>query len=157
MRSAHLVASLALALAGCGDGGNPTQSDGGLTFSFSNGITPLHGVDPAQVTTLSGGCGVTPETGEIQCGNEIIRLNTPGIWQGIGWQLVDAHQSNCAGTSMSAPKIGVFTFGSLAIAPGSLITSQSNTSFAFVAAKTIDVQGAIRVWGPPPEFYAESR
>ena len=40
------AAALALALAGCG--GTPTQDvDGGSAFSFSNGVTPLGGVDRA--------------------------------------------------------------------------------------------------------------
>ena len=142
-RIALLVSCAALCFAGSGCSGRNVV---GTSFTLSNGVELLGGSDSSQVTTLSGSCTLDPTVGGITCDGVVIRLNTPGVWQGIGWQLRAPSASNCAGSSAAAKQLSTFSFGSLVIAPGATLSySGSALPVALVAADSIDLQGTIAV------------
>jgi hypothetical protein len=125
-------------------------------FAISNGVTWLPGSAESQTTTLAGDCMVFGDTGHIECDGLVVRVATPGVFNGIGWQETNPSQPNCAGTANAAPKIGVFSFGSLIVSPSATVTlvhdegipTSSSDAIAFVAANRIEVDGTIAAQQP---------
>src|SRR5579885_1468721 len=151
----HTIAVMLMVFGGCfsqhdvGDQNRGANSpDPTLGFTPSNGVRWFPGTDASKTTTLSGNCEITPERGEITCDQLTIRLNTPGVWEGLGWEEI-AQASNCAGTALQAPRLSIFSFGNLSVAPGTKITSPfaSNDVVVLVAAHRIDWQGQINPGG----------
>ena len=117
---------------------------------ISNGVDIMPGVDPDRVTTLSGGCRIDTDVGAIDCEGLVIRLNAPGVYEGIGWEVIAPTASTCAGSATPAPRIAVFSFGSLQIEPGASVTVQGSHAAALVAADSIDISG--QVWAGAGRF-----
>lgn len=135
--AAHLIALCAMAAA-C-DGRNTI----GTGFTISDGVTLMGGIDTNKTTVLLGDCRLQASVGRIDCGGLTIRLNTPGVWQGIGWELRDPTMRNCAGSSVAAPKLAIFSFGSLSVPANSTLRIYDPTAVALVAANSIDIKGQI--------------
>lgn len=143
-----LAACTALvAASGCSD-------DGGLVAS--NGIRLAEGIDRSLVTTLSGECVIESGTGSIECDGLIVRLNQRGVSDGIGYEQLEPSAPTCAGESDAAPRaLGVFSFGSLHIAPGSHVriragvglhpTEGGGHAIALVAAHSIEIAGEVEI------------
>ena len=146
-------AALALVLLATSCTGRNLVSAG---FAISNGVTWLPGSDESQTTTLAGSCSVFGDTGHIECDGLVIRVDTPGVFNGIGWQESAPSQPTCAGTATPAPKIAVFSFGSLVVAPSATVNLVPNGSgptstidaIALVAADRIEVDGTIAAQQP---------
>jgi hypothetical protein len=128
-------------------------------FAVSNGVTWQPGSGAGQTTTLAGNCSVFGSTGHIECDGLVVRVATPGVFNGIGWQELPASQTNCAGTANPAPKIAVFSFGSLVVVPSATVNvvsdeggpTATSDAIAFVASDRIEVDGTIVAQhsGPP--------
>jgi hypothetical protein len=148
-----------------GDAGVPDARDafvpdatlGPLGFVPTNGIRWMDGADIAKTTTLAGTCQIYGEIGKILCDGVQIRLNVPDVGSGIGWTVTSPIAPNCNGTDAGAPRIAVFSFGSLVIASGATVSVEGKHAVALVAANTIDVRGALDAragasdsYGPAP-------
>ncbi|MDB4967791.1 MAG: hypothetical protein JWN44_3480 [Myxococcales bacterium] len=140
----RLLSTAVLCAVGC-----TGQNVIGTNFVLSNGVSLMSGTATNQQTTLSGSCTVEPDVGRISCDGLTIRLNTPGVWQGIGWELRAPVAASCTGSSVPAPKIAVFSFGSLLIAPNTTVKSPTQTAVALIAADTVTIRGAIFATPPP--------
>lgn len=136
-----------VAASGCFD-------DGGLVAS--NGIRLAEGIARSLVTTLSGECVMESGTGSIECDGLIVRLNQLGVSDGIGYEQLEPSAPACAGESGAAPRaLGVFSFGSLHIAPGSRVRIRSGVglhpteggghAIALVAAHSIEIAGKVEI------------
>jgi hypothetical protein len=134
--------------------------DAALGSAFpSNGVSLMAGVDPDHVTTLSGNCLISPHDGEIECDGLAIRLNQPGIASGIGYERIDPVATHCAGSEAAAPPIGVFSFGTLEVAPGARLyvigEEFSPYALALVAARSVRVHGRLEIFGWAGGFGAD--
>src|SRR5215475_2473845 len=103
----RFVGCVGLVIVGCmsqhdvGDQNQNQGASGGFGFTPSNGVRWLPGTDAGKTTTLSGACQITAELGQITCNQLTIRLNTPGVWEGLGWEEI-TQPGNCNGTTLPA-------------------------------------------------------
>ncbi len=144
----RLACVLSLAL-GCAFD-DPDEQGDVEELVISNGVELMPGVDPDRVTTLSGGCRIETDVGAIECDGLVIRLNAPGVYDGIGWEVIGPTASSCAGSTTPAPRIAVFSFGSLHIAASASVSIEGSHVAALVAADSIDVSG--QVWAGAGRF-----
>src|ERR1700753_548809 len=77
-------------------------------FAISNSVTWLPGSGETTTTTLAGDCSISGSTGHIECDGLVLRVATPGVFNGIGWEERAPSQPTCAGSPNAAPKVGVF-------------------------------------------------
>ncbi len=139
------VFAITFVLACGGDDGGLDADTRPEDVAFSNGVGVMAGVDPDSVTTIpGGGCGVDTDNGSIECGGLVVRLNTAGVYEGIGWEVLAPMAPNCAGSDVRAPSVAVFSFGSLVIPEDASLYVQGSHAVAFVAARSIEIQGRIR-------------
>jgi hypothetical protein len=129
----------AFALA-CGTGDDDST---GTEVTFSNGAEVMDGVDAAGVTTLAGNCTIRADEGRIDCDELVVRLNTAGVYENIGWEVVPPAASMCAGSDVPAPSVAVFSFGSLVVPDGSQLHIEGSHAVALVAARSIEIHGEV--------------
>jgi len=122
--------------------------DAALGVAFpSNGLTIMEGVDPEHVTTLSGHCRIYAGRGEIECDGLAIRLNQPGVSDGVGYERMPPSHPFCAGSEVPAPNMNVFSFGTLELAPSttlSIFGDYPGQVTALLAAGSIRIHGTIK-------------
>src|SRR5215831_13246392 len=145
--AALLLLMLSIACDGTHEVGNQ-----GLPFTPSNGLRLYPGTDASKVTTLSGNCLIDPDFGQIVCSGLVLRLDTPGVWGGLGWEKIDPVAPNCNGTSVAPEPISVFSFGTLEVVDGTRINSPRlypprALSIAFLAAHRILLHGFVDASG----------
>jgi hypothetical protein len=122
--------------------------DASLAPGYSNGVAPHFDLDPDEVTTIVGPCVFNTDDGSIDCDGLALRLNVGGVFNGIGYERVAPTSPTCAGhAGQAAPGIGVFSFGSLEMAPGSEIFFDGRRAVGLVAVRTITFVDSVSVYG----------
>lgn len=132
--------------------------DASLAVGYSNGVAPLSDLDPDHVVTIDGTCTFNTDIGEVKCNDLLVRPNVPGVWEGIGYERVAPAAPTCAGDAGApAPQIGVFSFGSLVMQPGSHMYFRGRRAIGLVAVKTINLVDVIGAYGEHGGFTEDDR
>lgn len=140
--SSLLAASVLVGCSGPGATTPPRQPD----FEISNGVEWMSGIAEDDIVALAGTCELNGDTGSIGCNGVNQRLAGVGVSGGIGYEVRSPVATTCAGSDALAPSVAVFSFGSLVVpADSRLFIRGRNGTVALVAARSIDLQGAVHV------------